>query len=179
MQWVLALDPGSTETGWVLLAAPPPKAPRAAGKKPNGAMLADLDGQIRLASELPLLVLESIPAVYGRSALPELCEGIRWEGRFIQAWYAGTGALPTLVARSTVKAWLCGTGKANDRDVRAELLHRWGLPSDIKPKALKSSPLAGFAADMWAALAVALWAQNHPGIAVPGEERKEGLTTHG
>ena len=155
---VLGLDPGSTESGWVLLDGPPPRRPEAFNVSPNTEILARIS-----AGEFDRLVMESVPAVYGRSALPALCDTIRWEGRFLERAAASVEKqiLPYLVSRQQVKAWLLGNASGRDADVRAELVHRYGDGNAIGKRATRG-PLYGVSSHIWPALAVALWGLDHP-----------------
>lgn len=150
---ILALDPGSTETGVVLLDAAPPAQPLQHGTYPNADVLEFITGYLYDA-----LVIESVPAVYGRDALPDLCEAIRWEGRYIER-AAARGRGPCLVPRAKVKAALCGAANVKDSAIRAELIYRWGGNEKLVVGTKKApGPLHGFAGDDWAALAIAVWA---------------------
>ena len=157
---ILALDPGSMDTGWVLIGEAPPAAPLRFGVDPNAV----LSSAITLA-DFDLLAIESIPAVYGHSALPALCDALRWEGRFIER--AERANVPVqLVARQQVKAWLCSAAHAKDGDVRAELIRRWGGDTAIGKKAARG-PLYGITSHVWPALAVGAWAQGNFGEIEP------------
>lgn len=149
---ILAIDPGSSETGWVITQGDPPMPPCDMGISPN-IIVADM---IR-ADIFDLLVIESIPAVYGHSAKPQLCDTMRWEGRFIErADQRGCGW--KLIERARVKALLCRAANAKDSDVRAELNRRWGSEDAVGSKK-EPGPLRGVKGDIWAALAVAVWAR--------------------
>ena len=160
---VLALDPGSVETGWIVLVADPPARPERFGISPNPAVR-----ELLTRGAFDLVAIESVPAVYGRSALPALCEAIRWEGRFMER--ADLADLPNIPAeRARVKGLVCGAANAGDPDVRAELVRRWGGESAaFGTKAIGSGkkripavpgPLSGVKDHIWAALAVAVWAR--------------------
>jgi hypothetical protein len=182
---VLAIDPGSVESGWLVLSAPPPARPERFGISPN----AELRGELQVGA-CDLVAIESVPAVYGRSALPALCDAIRWEGRFLErAELAGLRVL--LVERARAKALLCRAANADDKDVRAELVRLWG--GEERAFGAKASgkgktrgpavpgPLSGVTSHVWAALAVAMYAaselekERHPLLTVGAPSLSEPL----
>jgi len=149
MSWLLAVDPGPTESAWVELRD---GRPVAFAKEANHDVLA----RVRGASASTLAV--EMVAGYGMPVGAEVFETCVWAGRFIQAWTEG---LPedtiTRVYRKAVKLHLCGTTKAKDPNVRQALIDRYG-PGKPAAIGLKASPgpLYGISGDVWAALAVAV-----------------------
>jgi hypothetical protein len=133
-------------------------------KLPNHDVLAILRTAIesaRLVKSAPGIIeaiaIESIPAVYGRSALADLCDTIRWEGRFIQA---ADPLTVVQVPRQTIKRGICGVATASDKDVRDALIQRWGGKDAVRKTTKKDprppGPLAAVTSDAWAALALAV-----------------------
>lgn len=151
MTWLLAIDPGPTESAWVDLRD---GLPVAFAKEPNHDALA----RVRHASAERLAV--EMIAGYGMPVGAETFETAVWSGRFIQAWCEG---LPedtiTRVYRKAVKLHLCGSTRAKDPNVRQALIDRYG-PGKPAAIGLKASPgpLYGVSGDVWAALAVAVTA---------------------
>ena len=86
----------------------------------------------------------------------EIFDTVRWAGRFEEA------ARPTPVAllgRKDVVGHMCGSARANDVDVRAALIDRFGGPGGkAAAVGLKASPgpLYGISKDVWSALAIAI-----------------------
>jgi len=165
---ILAIDPGTVQSAWVLFAD---GRPVAFGIWPN----ADLLGALRkdapayrvfepnapayAALEGRVAVIEQI-ASYGMPVGAEVFETVRWSGRFEEALY------PTPVAqlpRRDVKLHLCGNSRAKDANIRQALLDRFGGKSATGTKKAPG-PLHGIHADLWAALAIAVtYADLHGG----------------
>lgn len=95
------------------------------------------------------LAIEMI-ACYGMTVGHTIFQTCVWIGIFTEAW----GKVPQYVFRKDVKMHLCKTMKAKDTHIRKALIARFGSPGT---KA-KPGVLYGFKADMWAALAVAVYA---------------------
>lgn len=100
-------------------------------------------------------------ASYGMPAGASLFETCVWIGRFWQV-AVETGWTCQKVYRKDVKLWLCGTNRAKDSNVRQALLDKFprtggGKTPQVGTKK-QPGPLFGFAGDMWAALAVAMYA---------------------
>jgi hypothetical protein len=151
MSNVLALDPGTFETGYARLVDGKVVE---SGVSPNAELLTQLRG-IGLAgrfdpSSLPTLAIEMI-ASYGMAVGAEVFETCVWIGRFVEAWVDTTAKLPRMVYRREVKEHLCGTDKAKDPNVRQRLIDLIG------PKGTKRDPgpTYGVRSHAWAALGVA------------------------
>jgi hypothetical protein len=157
MTRILAIDPGTTRSAWVLLAG---GRPEAFGIVPNDELLAKLRklGGTWNQFGAGVVVIERV-ASYGMAVGVEVFETVYWSGRFAEA------ADPVPVERLTRKAvviQLCGSPKAKDSNVRQALIDRFGgAEGKAAAIGLKRSPgpLYGMSADAWAALAVAVaWA---------------------
>jgi hypothetical protein len=141
---LLAIDPGTTESGWVLLTSNDGIV--AAGKSPNDELLARAAQYgAMVGNELAIEMIAS----YGMPVGKEVFETCVWIGRFIEAW-GGTYAM-TRVTRNEVKNHLCGSSKAKDPNVRQRLIDLFGAPGTKKAP----GPTYGITGDMWAALGVA------------------------
>lgn len=137
---LLAIDPGTTESGWVALT---------------------VDNKIWLSGvESNLTVLDRVYGWGGKVAIERFeargmaapmgdssVETILWTGRFMEA----SVSTPTMVKRSAVKLHLCGTTQAKDPNVRQALIDIFG------PKGTKAAPggTYGVSKHAWAALGVA------------------------
>jgi hypothetical protein len=143
---ILALDPGTIETGWAML-----EDGRVidSGVKKNEDMLELVEGcefthNIALAIEMI--------ASYGMAVGREVFETCVWIGRFKQAWYDPEAV--RLVYRQDVKLHLCGSPRAKDANVRQALIDKLG------PQGTKKAPgpTYGVKSHAWAALGVAVTA---------------------
>ena len=138
---ILALDPGTHESGWVRFAA---GKVLAAGVMGNAELLA-----VVAADESDILAIEGFKA-RGNVIDNNCVQTIRWEGRFMQAWGCPEDVL--LIPRMDVKKRLGLPGSANDAKVNArlrELLGEKGTKS-------KPGPTFGVVSHAWAALGVAV-----------------------
>lgn len=156
---VLAIDPGPTESAWVVYDSEC-RAVIAAGKAPNNSLL-EVCRNPWEATKLSITdcVCERIRS-YGMPAGAELFETCEWCGRFQEAWemhhiYATAPHLWHWMPRKDVKMHLCGQTRAKDANIRQAIIDRFGGQSAIGRKAAPG-PLYGIAGDEWAALAVAL-----------------------
>jgi hypothetical protein len=158
MSVILAIDPGTTRSAWVLLRG---GRPEAFGIDPNELILWALragtlpDGTL---GRPPVAVIEQV-ASYGMPVGAEVFETVRWSGRFEEALH------PTpvvLLPRMAVKMHLCGNSRAKDPNIRQALLDKFGGKSATGTKKAPG-PLHGIHADLWAALAVAVtFAETRP-----------------
>jgi hypothetical protein len=141
---ILAIDPGTTESGWVLLADGRVKA---SGIDGNETMLAFIDGHAA-----DTLAIEMI-ASYGMAVGREVFETCVWIGRFQQAWRNPSAV--RLVYRRDVKLHLCGSPRAKDPNIRQALIDMLGAPGTKR----QPGPTYGVTSHAWAALGVAVTAQ--------------------
>jgi hypothetical protein len=151
---ILAIDPGTTQSGWVEYDAESHRV-LDSGVLPNGEMLANLERPSR-ADRLSIEMIAS----YGMAVGREVFETCVWIGRFKQAWRAPEEV--QLVYRRDVKLHLCGTSKAKDSNIRQALIDRFprlggGKTPQIGTKA-QPGPLYGVTSHAWPALAVAITA---------------------
>jgi hypothetical protein len=148
---ILAIDPGPTKSAFVELNHS--GKPVLFDKLPNEELLAWL--KINPDSGR-VVVIEWITVASVAGA--EVYDTCRWVGRFQEA-AGGAELLP----RTEVKRHLLGrvNVKSADALIRRTMLDRFGGDSAKGTKA-HPGPLYGFAADCWAALAVAItWAETH------------------
>ena len=149
---VIAIDPGSAESAWVLWDG---HAILGKGKAPNESV-GDLVGHVATQnSSVRSIAIEQIVGSYGGNAGMEVMETAYWSGRFAQRWATHRGAASVIMLpRKTVVTYICGQAKANDSNVRCALIDRVGSPGTKK----LPGPTAGVTKDIWAALAVAVTA---------------------
>lgn len=135
---ILAIDPGTLESGWVVLAG---REVTESGIDRNEDVLR------RVAGWEGALAVEMI-ASYGMPVGREVFETCVWIGRFLQAYRYPT--LAQLVYRKDVKVHLCGTAQARDPHIRQALIDLLG------PQGTKKAPgpTYGVRSHAWAALGV-------------------------
>lgn len=149
---ILAIDPGTTQSGWCLYDDGKVLLSGVAG---NHAML----DEIRANYDADRLAIEMI-ASYGMAVGREVFETCVWIGRFQEAWRDPDAV--ELVYRKDVKLHLCGTTKAKDPNVRQALLDLFprtggGKTPQIGTKG-QPGPLYGVSSHAWPALGVAITA---------------------
>lgn len=140
---ILAVDPGTTHSGWVLFDG---HRVHESGNDANEAVLVMIQ-----RSEADVLAIERFEA-RGMPMGEDSIETVIWTGRFVQAWRSPASV--RLVKRSTVKLHLCGSSRAKDPNVRQATIDVVGAPG------LKASPgpTYGVTSHAWQALAVAVTA---------------------
>ena len=140
---ILALDPGTTESGWVLFD----------GGKVSGAGVMENAFVLEMLrdSRADMLAIEMI-ASYGMAVGREVFETCVWVGRFQQAWREPSGV--KLLYRQAVKLHLCNSPRAKDANIRQALIDMLG------PQGTKKAPgpTYGVSSHAWAALGVAVTA---------------------
>lgn len=160
---ILAIDPGNTESGWVLFTG---RAVHSSGVMPNDEVLQRLRSDWRIVAHS--LAIEMI-ASYGMAVGREVFETCVWIGRFQQAWLAPE--LVKLVYRKDVKLHLCHDSRAKDTNIRQALLDLFpraggGATPQVGTKG-KPGPLYEVSSHAWPALAVAVTVS---GISEPIED---------
>ena len=140
---LLAIDPGTTESGWVQL------------DDLNRIIdhgTTDNDELIRRVYKRGAdgydLAIEMI-ASYGMPVGAEVFDTCVWIGRFVEAF--GRPEDVDLVYRRDVKLHLCGTTRAKDANVRQALVDLFGPPG----RKANPGPTFGVVSHAWAALGVA------------------------
>jgi hypothetical protein len=142
---LLAIDPGNTESAYVILDG---SRLIEFAKVENDVLLARLPFFRDAANELAIEMIAS----YGMAVGREVFETCVWIGRFIQAWDRPF----TRVYRKDVKLHLCGQPRAKDGNIRQALIDKYGGKEAAIGKKKTPGPLYGVSADVWAALAVAV-----------------------
>jgi hypothetical protein len=143
---ILAIDPGPTESAFVLYD----------GRKPihHGIWKnKDLKAEICCREfRTNTLVIEGI-ACYGMAVGKETFDTCIWIGRFIEAF----GFEHAIVYRPDVKLHLCKSARAKDANVRQALIDKFG-PGKERAIGVKANqgPLYGIKSHCWSALAVAV-----------------------
>ena len=148
MTILLALDPGNTESAWLLYDTATGR-PTSWAKEPNPCVLTRLD---TIAADER--VVEMV-ASYGMAVGAEIFDTCVWIGRFIERWHGPY----RLIYRPDVKLHLTQSRRAKDANIRQALIDRYG-PGKAVAIGLKATPgpLYGLSRDCWSALAVAVTA---------------------
>lgn len=154
MPTLLALDPGNTHTGWVVIDTTT-RQPLRFDKTGNRDLLDQL-GAPNL--ETDHVVIEMV-ASYGMAVGADVFETCVWIGRFYEA-VACTLVDPDLVKRLPVKVHHCHSAKATDANIRQALVDRFapGQPNHGKGTTKAPGWFHGFHADIWQAYALAVYA---------------------
>lgn len=145
---ILALDPGPTETGYVVLQH---GRPISSGVLANEQMRQFVVSSSAFVAHLAVEMIAS----YGMPVGREVFETCVWIGRFQQSWRDPAGV--RLVYRKDVKLHLCGTPRAKDSNVWQALVDRFGGEAAVGCKA-SPGPLYGIRSHARSALAVAVTA---------------------
>lgn len=162
MSLILAIDPGSVESGWCIIDG---LEPVAFGKTQNGDLLTMLAGcgdYARMLRDCDMHVIEMV-ASYGMPVGADVFETCVWIGRFerqIKIHCSALGAPVDLVYRKDVKLHHCHSPRANDATIRQALVDRFAKGQPNYGKGTKAQPgwFYGFRADVWQAYALAVYA---------------------
>lgn len=153
---LLAIDPGNIESAYALVDED--CRPLRIGKVANDELLATLvdlqeDGGIDEAR------IEMI-ASYGMAVGQEVFDTCVWVGRYEQTLLYELGVPTERVFRLPVKIHHCHDSKAKDTNIRHALIDRFAMGQRNRGKGTKAAPgwFYGFAKDIWAAYAVAVYA---------------------
>lgn len=154
---LLAIDPGTTGSGWVLFAH---------GKVLDSGVMSNVDLRRRINERsfgltwADAVAIEMV-ASFGMAVGAETFRTVWWAGRFADCWFDQTGNLPIEIFRKEVKLHLCGNAKAKDKNIRQALIDLYGgeggKDAAIGKKA-NPGPLYGVSSHAWSALAVAVTA---------------------
>lgn len=149
MTRILAIDPGTAESGWCLFAD---------GRVVESGVCGNQEMLTRVyMDDADELAVEMI-ASYGMAVGKEVFETCVWIGRFVEAWDRRCNRLTErhrLIYRKDVKLHLCGSPRAKDANIRQALIDLLG-PQGTKKQ---PGPTYGVRSHAWAALAVAVTAQ--------------------
>jgi len=149
---VLAIDPGPTESAYVMWS----------GDQVLAYAKVRNDNLVRLLlnppREVEQAVIEKV-ASFGMPVGAEVFETVYWSGVFAHAFGL---ARVDRITRNEIKNHLCHSSRAKDGNIRQALIDRFGGPAAIGKKA-SPGPLYGLAGDTWSALAVAVtWWDKSP-----------------
>lgn len=144
---LLAIDPGTTESGFVEVLD---GKILSADLWPNDLLIE------RLSSAVPFnagrLCIEMI-ASYGMPVGAEVFQTCIWIGEFKRQWKITTGQEVILAFRRDIKLHFCGSAKAKDANIRQALIDRFGKPGTKK----NPGKTYGLKSHLWAAFALAVY----------------------
>ena len=154
MGTILAIDPGNIQSGYVIVAHDGQEIRKVldVGKVPNGEMYSVF------FSTYDHLAIEMVAGM-GMPVGQEVFDTCFWIGRFWEfATLYGVSHPPQKIFRREEKLYLCGRASAKDVNIRQALVDRYAPGEPNYGKGTKKNPgfFYGFAADMWAAMAVAV-----------------------
>lgn len=161
---ILAIDPGPTECGYVVLED---DIIHHHGVLPTG----DADDEDRQSTMQNVVrgeavhydakvVIEMISS-YGMAVGIETFETCVWIGQLLYSAQLCSARHPGRIYRSTIKHHLCGSSKAKDANVRQALIDRFGPGRELAIGTKKNpGPLYGISSHCWAALALAVTYQD-------------------
>ncbi|MBR8182125.1 hypothetical protein KDW54_06905 [Burkholderia ambifaria] len=144
---ILAIDPGTTESGWVLY---DDKRVEDSGVMDNRDLIEHMRSVPDYGQKLAIEMIAS----YGMPVGREVFETCVWVGRFMEAWHSPEDV--RLVYRKDVKLHLCGTPRAKDANVRQALIDLFGGKEKAVGKKALPGPLYGVKSHAWPALGVAV-----------------------
>ena len=155
MTRLLAIDPGNTESGWVIIDTVDCR-PIEFGKTENRELYTRLSRDTDLDAHV---VIEMV-ASYGMAVGAEVFETCVWIGRFDSLMHDLRGQWSELVKRQPVKLHHCHTAKAKDSNIRQAVVDRFAPGQPNHGKGTKTDPgwFHGFRADIWQAYALAVYA---------------------
>ena len=145
---VLAIDPGPTQSAYVILNTDAERQVRSFGKLANVELRAMIDERHQ---PWGVCAIEMI-ASYGMPVGAEVFDTCVWIGRYIEILHCDH----RLVYRRDVKLHLCGLARAKDGNIRQAIIDRYGGKEAAIGRKATPGPLFGVTADVWQALAVAI-----------------------
>lgn len=159
---VLAIDPGSEQSAWVLWDG---ERVQSHGREDNWTVRSRLThgdwlfNPVRTARP-DWIALEWI-ASYGMPVGAEVFDTARWVGHF-ESIALNNEIRCSLEFRRSVKLHLCGQARAKDANIRQALIDRFGGKEKAIGRKANPGPLFGLKADEWQALALAVtWMDLH------------------
>ena len=150
---VLALDVGTTETGYCVVDSETRK-PIEFGKVDNKLLLDRIMGHYPI--DFDIFVYEQFVS-YGMPIGATTLEAIKWNGRFIQANIDNQCRPIYNITRIEERRVICNSVKSGDTEVKHALIERFAPKDSNFGKGTKKNKgfFYGFSKDMWSAYAVA------------------------
>ena len=162
---ILALDPGTTQTGWAIVADDMRVLEH--GITQNNVVLSRISNHATEGGfdfKIDGVATEMI-ASYGMPVGREVFETCIWIGRFMQAWRSPEKVI--IVYRKDVKMHLCGTTRAKDTNVRQAIIDLYeptgGGSTPQIGTTKQPGPLYGVSSHVWPAIGVGIVAHHQSG----------------
>lgn len=156
MYRILAIDPGTNQSGWCVYYD---GIPHASGVEDNAVILRIIADHSDNFGPVGVLAVEMV-ASYGMAVGKETFRTVWWSGRYAQAWISREAPELLLeVYRAEVKSEICKSQKANDASIRQAIIDMFGGKDAAIGKKATPGPLYGVKSHAWAALAVAITAE--------------------
>lgn len=151
---IMAIDPGNTQTAFVLMDSTTYKPYRQA-KLNNKAVVQEIIKLVTWESPAEIRFVIERVACYGMPVGREVFDTCEWIGRFSQLIELH-GHPVHYVFRADEKQDICHSPRANDATIHQALVDRFAKHDLKTGKGTKKDPdwFYGFKADMWAAYAV-------------------------
>lgn len=151
MTTLIAIDPGTTQSGWVSVETGNglPKI-LAAGVDDNRVLL----NYLRQRAKEDELVIEMVKS-YGASVGDTTFEMVVWIGRFEEV-FDQSGRPVRRIPRATVRTKLCGTARAKPPETWQAVLDLYGGEEKAKGCKARPGPLYGITSHMRSALELAI-----------------------
>lgn len=156
MMKILALDPGTTQTGWAIVDEKLRISEH--GIHDNRYLLRMIQQR---GSEFDRLATEMISS-QGMAVGKSVFDTCVWIGRFVQAWREPEQAI--IIFRHQVKMHLCNSTRAKDANIRQAIIDLYeplggGNTPQIGNKE-RPGPLYGVSSHVWPAIGVAIVAHH-------------------
>jgi len=148
---VLAIDPGTTESAYVIYNSEEFDCLESFGIGRNEDIRLILKSIEKGKLNVDELVIEMI-ASYGMPVGETTFETCLWGGRFIEVWETAKGKQWKKMYRREAKMHLCGSPRAKDANINRTLKDRFGEPGTKKVP----GRMYGMKSHLWAALAIAV-----------------------
>lgn len=143
---LLAIDPGTTESAWVVWDG---DKIIAFDKRPNDEVVRMIRQHGPIAGMWVAHCCIEMVASFGMAVGQEVFETVYWIGRFAEAF--GDEDV-TRLTRNIIKNHLCHSSRAKDANIRQAIIDRLGPVGKKKTP----GPCFGISGDEWSALAVAI-----------------------
>lgn len=151
---ILAIDPGTFETGYVVVKDDLSKVIEK-GKIDNFELLKKIRNHDLVYDSVAIEKIKS----YGMSVGDSVFDTCIWIGRFYEAINTETPDVRIkFITRIQEKTMICHSSKANDTTIKHALIDRFAPYTENYGKGTKKNPgyFYGFKQDIWSAMAIAV-----------------------
>ena len=150
---IMAIDPGNTESGYVIMEG---YKPVEFGKISNDDLIQKISMMDTDQKRCPEVMAIEMVASYGMPVGKEVFDTCVWVGRFLQKYADHGGDTAAYIYRMEEKMRLCHDSRAKDTNIRQALINRFAHHDFKNGKGTKQDPdwFYGFSKDVWMAYAV-------------------------